>query len=46
MEEAKRQAQQIENPRYRVRLEVEVTMTQAKELRAWLDSHGIKARQI
>lgn len=46
MEETKRQAQQIENPRYRVRLEVEVTMTQAKELRAWLDSHGIKARQI
>lgn len=46
MEEVKRQAEQIENPRYKVKLEIEVTMTQAKELRAWLDAHGIKARQI
>ena len=46
MEEVKKQVEQIENPKYLVRLEIEVTMTQARELRAWLDAHEIKARQI
>lgn len=46
MAAAAAEAKQIEDPRYKVRIEINVTMAQARELRAWLDAHQIEARQV